>query len=225
MGQKVSPHGLRVGINKGWSSVWYADKADFAKNLLEDSKIREALKSKYYNANISSIEIERTDSKLIVNINTGRPGMLIGQKGAGIEEIKKVLAKVTDCKNIILNIKEVKRVDLDAQLIAEGIAMQLEKRVAFKRAIKDVMPRVMKAGAEGVKITVGGRLNGAEIARSESFHLGSLPLQTLRADIDYGTASAHTTYGVVGVKVWVYKGNILGKKNKTQKTTEMGGNE
>ncbi len=225
MGQKVSPHGLRVGINKGWSSVWYADKADFAKNLLEDKKIREALKSKYYNANISSIEIERTDSKLIVNINTGRPGMLIGQKGAGIETIKKDLAKVTDCKNIILNIKDVKRVDLDAQLIAEGIAMQLEKRVAFKRAIKDVMPRVMKAGAEGVKITVGGRLNGAEIARSESFHLGSLPLQTLRADIDYGTASAHTTYGVVGVKVWVYKGNILGKKNRTQKTTEMGGNE
>ncbi len=225
MGQKVSPHGLRVGINKGWSSVWYADKADFAKNLLEDNKIREALKSKYYNANISSIEIERTDSKLIVNINTGRPGMLIGQKGAGIEAIKKDLAKVTNCKNIILNIKEVKRVDLDAQLIAEGIAMQLEKRVAFKRAIKDVMPRVMKAGAEGVKITVGGRLNGAEIARSESFHLGSLPLQTLRADIDYGTASAHTTYGVVGVKVWVYKGNILGKKNRTQKTTEMGGNE
>lgn len=225
MGQKVSPHGLRVGINKGWSSVWYADKADFAKNLLEDKKIRETLKSKYYNANISSIEIERTDSKLIVNINTGRPGMLIGQKGAGIETIKKDLAKVTDCKNIILNIKDVKRVDLDAQLIAEGIAMQLEKRVAFKRAIKDVMPRVMKAGAEGVKITVGGRLNGAEIARSESFHLGSLPLQTLRADIDYGTASAHTTYGVVGVKVWVYKGNILGKKNRTQKTTEMGGNE
>ncbi len=225
MGQKVSPHGLRVGINKGWSSVWYADKADFAKNLLEDNKIREALKSKYYNANISSIEIERTNSNLIININTGRPGMLIGQKGAGIEVIKKELAKVVDCKNIILNIKEVKKIDLDAQLIAEGIATQLEKRVAFKRAIKDALPRVMKAGAEGVKITVGGRLNGAEIARSESFHLGSLPLQTLRADIDYGTASAKTTYGVIGVKVWVYKGNILGKKKATQKMTNMGGNE
>lgn len=225
MGQKVSPHGLRVGINKGWSSVWYADKADFAKNLLEDNKIREVLKSKYYNANISSIEIERTNSKLIVNIVTGRPGMLIGQKGSGIEAIKKDLATVTDVKNVVLNIKEVKRVDLDAQLIAEGIATQLEKRVAFKRAVKDVMPRVMKAGAEGVKITVGGRLNGAEIARSETFHLGSLPLQTLRADIDYGTASAHTTYGVVGVKVWVYKGNILNKKNRTQKSTNMGGNE
>ena len=225
MGQKVSPHGLRVGINKGWSSVWYADKADFAKNLLEDNKIREALKSKYYNANISSIEIERTNSNLIININTGRPGMLIGQKGAGIEVIRKELAKVVDCKNIILNIKEVKKIDLDAQLIAEGIATQLEKRVAFKRAIKDALPRVMKAGAEGVKITVGGRLNGAEIARSESFHLGSLPLQTLRADIDYGTASAKTTYGVIGVKVWVYKGNILGKKKATQKMTNMGGNE
>lgn len=224
MGQKVSPHGLRVGINKGWSSVWYADKADFAKNLLEDKKIRNVLKSKYGAASISSIEIERTDSRLIININTSRAGALIGTKGAGIEAMKKDLAKVTDVKNLVLNIKEVKRPDLDAQLIAESIANQLEKRVAFKRAIKDVMPRVMKAGAEGVKITVGGRLNGAEIARSESFHMGSLPLQTLRADIDYGTASAHTTYGVVGVKVWVYKGNILSKK-KAQKSTNMGGNE
>lgn len=224
MGQKVSPHGLRVGINKGWSSVWYADKADFAKNLLEDKKIRDVLKSKYGAASISSIDIERTDSRLIININTSRAGVLIGTKGAGIEAMKKDLAKVTDVKNLVLNIKEVKRPDLDAQLVAESIANQLEKRVAFKRAIKDVMPRVMKAGAEGVKITVGGRLNGAEIARSESFHMGSLPLQTLRADIDYGTASAHTTYGVVGVKVWVYKGNILNKK-KTQKSTNMGGNE
>ncbi len=224
MGQKVSPHGLRVGINKGWSSVWYADKADFAKNLLEDKKIRDVLKSKYSAASISSIDIERTDSRLIININTSRAGALIGTKGAGIEAMKKDLAKVTDVKNLVLNIKEVKRPDLDAQLVAESIANQLEKRVAFKRAIKDVMPRVMKAGAEGVKITVGGRLNGAEIARSESFHMGSLPLQTLRADIDYGTASAHTTYGVVGVKVWVYKGNILNKK-KTQKSTNMGGNE
>ena len=224
MGQKVSPHGLRVGINKEWSSVWYADKADFAKNLLEDNKIREFLKKKYYSCNISSIEIERTDARLIVTINTGRPGMIIGQKGAGIEQIKKELVKLTDSKNVVLNVKEVKKVDLDAQLVAEGIALQLEKRVSFKRAVKEAMPRVMKAGAQGVKITVSGRLGGAEIARAETFHVGSLPLQTLRADIDYGTASAHTTYGVVGVKVWIYKGDILGKR-KSPKNSNMGGNE
>lgn len=224
MGQKVSPHGLRVGINKEWSSVWYADKADFAKTLLEDNKIRTFLKKKYYSCNISSIEIERTDSRLIVTINTGRPGMVIGQKGAGIEQMKKEIAKMTDSKNIILNVKEVKKVDLDAQLVAEGIALQLEKRVAFKRAVKEALPRVMKAGAQGVKIVVGGRLNGAEIARSEEFHLGSLPLQTLRADISYGVARANTTYGVIGVKVWIYKGDILGKK-KSLKFSEVGGDE
>ena len=224
MGQKVSPHGLRIGINKNWSSVWYADKADFARNILEDKKIRDFLKKKYYNCNISSIEIERTDARVIVTINTGRPGMIIGQKGAGIEQIKKELIKLTKSNNIILNVKEVKKVDLDAQIVAEGIATQLEKRVAFKRAVKEALPRVMKAGAEGVKIIVGGRLNGAEIARSEEFHLGSLPLQTLRADIDYGVASAHTTYGVVGVKVWIYKGDILGKK-VAPKSSKTGGNE
>ncbi len=224
MGQKVSPHGLRVGINKNWSSVWYADKDEFAKNLLEDNKIREFLKKKYYNCNIRSIEIERTDSRIIVTINTGRPGMIIGQKGTGIEQIKKELSKLTNSKNLILNVKEVKKVDLDAQLVAEGIALQLEKRVAFKRAVKEVLPRVMKAGAQGVKIIVGGRLNGAEIARSEQFHLGSLPLHTLRADIDYGVASAFTTYGVIGVKVWIYKGDILGKK-KMPKSSDMGGND
>lgn len=224
MGQKVSPHGLRVGINKNWSSVWYADKADFAANLLEDNKIRKFLKKKYYNCNISSIEIERTDARVIVTINTGRPGMIIGQKGAGIEQIRKELSKLINSNNIILNVKEVKKVDLDAQLVAEGIALQLEKRVAFKRAVKEALPRVMKAGAQGIKIVVGGRLNGAEIARSEEFHLGSLPLQTIRANIDYGVASAYTTYGVVGVKVWIYKGDILGKKS-TPKSNDMGGNE
>ena len=224
MGQKVSPHGLRVGVNKNWSSVWYADKADFAANLLEDNKIRKFLKKKYYNCNISSIEIERTDARVIVTINTGRPGMIIGQKGAGIEQIRKELSKLINSNNIILNVKEVKKVDLDAQLVAEGIALQLEKRVAFKRAVKEALPRVMKAGAQGIKIVVGGRLNGAEIARSEEFHLGSLPLQTIRANIDYGVASAYTTYGVVGVKVWIYKGDILGKKS-TPKSNDMGGNE
>ncbi len=224
MGQKVSPHGLRVGINKNWSSVWYADKADFARNLLEDNQIRKFLKKKYYNCNISSIEIERTGARIVVTINTGRPGMLIGQKGAGIEQIRKELSKLINSNSIILNVKEVKKVDLDAQLVAEGIALQLEKRVAFKRAVKEALPRVMKAGAQGIKIIVGGRLNGAEIARSEEFHLGSLPLQTLRADIDYGVASAYTTYGVVGVKVWIYKGDILGKK-KAPKSSDMGGNE
>ena len=224
MGQKVSPHGLRVGINKNWSSVWYADKADFARNLLEDNQIRKFLKKKYYNCNISSIEIERTGARIVVTINTGRPGMLIGQKGAGIEQIRKELSKLINSNSIILNVKEVKKVDLDAQLVAEGIALQLEKRVAFKRAVKEVLPRVMKAGAQGVKIIVGGRLNGAEIARSEQFHLGSLPLHTLRADIDYGVASAFTTYGVIGVKVWIYKGDILGKK-KMPKSSDMGGND
>ncbi len=224
MGQKVSPHGLRVGVNKNWSSVWYADKADFAANLLEDNKIRKFLKKKYYNCNISSIEIERTDARVIVTINTGRPGMIIGQKGAGIEQIRKELSKLINSNNIILNVKEVKKVDLDAQLVAEGIALQLEKRVAFKRAVKEALPRVMKAGAQGIKIVVGGRLNGAEIARSEEFHLGSLPLQTIRANISYGVASAYTTYGVVGVKVWIYKGDILGKKS-TPKSNDMGGNE
>ena len=222
MGQKVSPHGLRIGINKDWSSHWFADKKSFASNLLEDNKLRKFIKKTYYNGNISDIQIERTEKRVTINILCGRPGLLIGQKGAGIEAMKAQLAKFVGDKNITINIKEVKKVDLDAQLVAESIALQLEKRVAFKRAMKDALPRVMKAGAQGCKVMVGGRLNGAEIARSAFYQEGSLPLQELRADIDYGFAEAHTTYGVLGVKVWIYKGDILGKK--TVKFEDKGGN-
>jgi len=222
MGQKVSPHGLRIGINKDWSSHWFADKKSFASNLLEDNQLRKFIKKTYYSSNISDIQIERTEKRITINILCGRPGVLIGQKGAGIEAMKAKLAKIVGDKNITINIKEVKKVDLDAQLVAESIALQLEKRVAFKRAMKEALPRVMKAGAQGCKVMVGGRLNGAEIARSAFYQEGSLPLQELRADIDYGFAEAHTTYGVLGVKVWIYKGDILGKKSV--KFEDKGGN-
>ncbi|MFA6666881.1 MAG: 30S ribosomal protein S3 [Bacilli bacterium] len=217
MGQKVSPHGFRVGINKNWSSQWFADKKSFAQNLLEDNKIRNLIKEKYYTSGISSIIIERTDSRVVINIKTARPGVLIGQRGAGIENLKKQLSKIVDMKNLVINIKEVKQIDLDAQLIAEGIALQVEKRVTFKRALKEALPRVMKAGAQGCKVMISGRLNGAEIARSAYYQEGSLPLQTIRADIDYGYARANTTYGVLGVKTWIYKGEILGKRNSEDK--------
>ena len=211
MGQKVSPHGLRVGINKNWSSVWYADKADFARNILEDKKIRDFLKKKYYNCNISSIEIERTDARVIVTINTGRPGMIIGQKGAGIEQIKKDLTKIiSPVKNFILNVKEIKKPDLDAQLVADSIAAQLEKRVQWRRALKQAMQRVMKAGAKGCKVQVSGVIDGANtMGRTEKYMEGSLPLHTLRADVDYGVSSAFTNYGKLGVKCWIFKGEIL----------------
>lgn len=222
MGQKVSPHGLRIGINKDWSSHWFADKDTFASNLLEDNKLRKFIKKTHYTANISDIQIERTEKRLTINILCGRPGMIIGQKGAGIEVLKNQLAKIIGDKSLTINIREVKKVDLDAQLVAESIALQIEKRVTFKRALKEALPRVMKAGARGCKVMIGGRLNGAEIARSAFYQDGSLPLQELRADIDYGFAEAHTTYGVLGVKVWIYKGEILGKKSV--KFEDKGGN-
>lgn len=210
MGQKVSPIGLRVGINKGWDSAWIAKKADVSKFILEDQNIRKTLKKKYYACNIAKIVIERTEARLIVNIYTARPGMLIGQKGAGIEEIKKLVSKVTESKNIVINIKEVKKPDLDATLVAESIATQLEKRVAFRRALKKAVQSVIKAGAKGVKVQVSGVVDGANtIARTEKYHEGSLPLHTLRADIDYGVAAAYTNYGKLGVKCWIYKGEIL----------------
>lgn len=212
MGQKVNPNGFRIGINKGWTSQWYADKKSFAKYILEDSKIREHITKKYAQCGISKIVIERTENRLIVNVYASRLGMLIGVKGAEIEVIKKALSKLTESKVIVLNIKEVKRPDVDATLVAQGIAQQLEKRVAWKRAAKMAVQKTMKAGALGVKVMVGGRLGGAEIAKSEHYHEGSLPLQTLRADIDYGTAEANTTFGVIGVKVWIYNGEILRKK-------------
>ena len=218
MGQKVSPIGLRIGVNKGWQSSWYANKKDIAKNIKEDDNIRTFIKKKYSNAAISSIEIERTATKVVVTLNTGRPGMLIGTKGAGIEEIKKELAKMVGAKTLFVNVKEVKKPDLDAVLVAEGIAQQLEKRVAFRRALKQAIQRVMKAGAKGCKVQVSGVVDGANtIARTENYMEGSLPLHTLRADIDYGVASAFTNYGKLGVKCWIYKGEILGKKTAENK--------
>ena len=217
MGQKVSPVGLRIGINKDWNSSWYANKKDFAKNILEDNTIRSFLKKKYYASAISKIEIERTATKLTVTINTGRPGMLIGTKGSGVEEIRKELAKIAGAKTLIVNIKEVKKPDLDATLVAENIASQLEKRIAFKRALKQGMQRVMKAGAKGCKVQVSGVVDGVNnIGRTVKYMEGSLPLHTLRADIDYGTAAAYTNYGKLGVKCWIYRGEILGKKSATE---------
>ena len=219
MGQKVNPHGFRVGIVKDWDASWYADKAQFAKLLKEDNTIREFIKKKYHDALISRVSIERAQGaqgKVVVNILTGRPGLVIGQKGAGIEQLRKELTKLVDGKQISINIKEVKNLDTDANVVAQSIAAQIEKRVLVKRAMKSSMQRVMKAGVQGCKIAVAGRINGAEIARTEQYAQGSIPLHTLRADIDYGFAEAHTTYGVLGVKVWIYKGEILANKTPKQ---------
>ena len=216
MGQKVNPHGMRVGIIKGWSSQWYADKKDFARLLKEDNVIREFLKKKYYSAAVSSIEIERSEGKISVTMMTARPGVLIGKGGANVEIIKNEIAKLSKGNAVSLNIVEVKKPDMDAQLVAEGIAAQLVKRVSFRRAVRQNMGRAMRAGAKGIKAMVSGRLDGAEIARSEHYHEGSIPLHTLRADIDYGFAEAHTTFGVIGVKVWIYKGEILAKKKSNE---------
>ena len=215
MGQKVNPHGMRVGIIKDWNSKWYADKKNFADTLIEDHKIREFLKKKLYSANVSKIEIERAaEDKVRVTIYTAKPGYVIGKGGAEIEKLKKEVQKFTD-KNIFMDIKEIKRPDRDAQLVAESIALSLENRVSFRRALKQAMSRTMKAGALGIKASVGGRLGGADIARREFYSEGTIPLQTLRADIDYGFAEADTTYGKLGVKVWIYKGEVLpAKKNK-----------
>lgn len=209
MGQKVNPHGLRVGVIAGWNAQWYANKKDFSKYVLEDHKIREYIKKKYYAFGISKVAIERAQDKVVINIHTSKPGMLIGTKGAGVEQLKKELGKIVKAGSIHINILEVKRHDMDAVLVAESVAQQLEKRASFRRTMKQAMSRVMRSGAKGVKIMVAGRLDGAEIARSESYHEGSIPLQTMRADIDYGTAEAHTTFGIIGIKVWVYKGEVL----------------
>ena len=212
MGQKVNPHGLRVGIIKDWDSKWYAE-ADFADNLIEDYEIRTFLKKKLYAAGVSKIEIERASDRVKVIIYTAKPGIVIGKGGAEIEKLKSEVQKMTG-KKLFIDIKEVKRPDRDAQLVAENIAAQLENRVSFRRAMKSTMQRTMKAGAKGIKACVGGRLGGAEIARSEHYSEGTIPLQTLRADIDYGFAEAATTYGRLGVKVWIYKGEVLPAKTK-----------
>lgn len=218
MGQKVHPHGLRLGIIKTWDAKWYAGK-DYAANLHEDIKIRDFLKQKAYAAGVSKIHIERAANRVKVTIHTAKPGMVIGRGGAGIEEIKNDLKKITD-KQIDVNISEVKQPELDATLVAENIASQLERRIAFRRAMKQSVTRTMRLGAKGIKIMCGGRLGGAEIARSESYREGSIPLHTLRADIDYGTAEAHTTYGRIGVKVWIYKGEVLPEAKKTVAANE-----
>lgn len=207
MGQKVNPHGLRVGIIKDWDSKWYSDK-DYEKFLLEDIKIREFIKEKLFLSGISKVEIERASNRARISIHTAKPGMVIGRQGSNIELLKNDLKKMTDSV-IDINIVEVKTPDMDATLVAENIASQLERRIAFRRAMKQCVGRTMRMGAKGIKVQVGGRLGGAEIARSESYREGSIPLHTLRADIDYGTAEAHTTYGRIGVKVWIYKGEVL----------------
>ena len=212
MGQKVDPNGLRTGVSKPWASKWYADKAHFADNIVEDDKIRKFIKKKYYEQAISKIVIERAADKVVVAIHTARPAVLIGKAGAGVEEIKKEVEKlVASGKKVSINIMEVKHPDADAQLVAENIAHQLEQRASFRRAMKQAMSKAMKAGAKGVKTMVSGRLDGAEIARSEQYREGSIPLQTLRADIEYGVATANTTFGAIGVKCWIYKGEVLGK--------------
>ena len=215
MGQKVNPHGLRVGVIKDWDSRWYADTKndEFAANLAEDHKIRTYLKKSLYNANISKIEIERAaNDKVRVVIYTAKPGFVIGKGGAEIEKVRKEVQKLTS-KNVNIDIKEIKRPDRDAQLVAENIAQSLENRVSFRRAMKQAMQRTMKSGVLGIKASVSGRLGGADIARREFYSEGTIPLQTLRADIDYGFAEAATTYGRLGVKVWIYKGEVLPTKN------------
>lgn len=212
MGQKVHPHGLRVGVIKDWDAKWYADDKHFADSLIEDFKIREYLKKAAFQSGVSKIEIERAAKRVKINIYTAKPGMVIGKGGQGIEVLKKELAKMAEEKNIIINIVEVKKPEIDAQLMSESIAQQLEKRISFRRAMKQTIGRAMKSGAKGVKTACAGRLGGAEIARTEQYHEGTIPLQTLRADIDYGFAEANTTYGKIGVKVWVYKGEILPAK-------------
>ena len=221
MGQKVNPHGLRVGVIKDWDTKWYADKKDFSKYLVEDKKIRDFVKTECFKAGVSRIEIERKgDDKTLVAIATGKPGIIIGRQGAGIEDLKKKLAAKFG-RNFFINVNEIKSVDTEAQLVAENIAKQLEERVSFRRAMKQAMSRAMKMGAKGIKTAVGGRLGGAEIARREHYHEGTIPLQTLRADIDYGFSEAKTTYGRIGVKVWIYKGAIYPAPRKV-KVTEGG---
>ena len=220
LGQKVNPNGIRIGIVKTWDAKWYADK-DFADNLHEDIKIRKYLKEQLGAAGVSKIETERSKNRLKLTIHTAKPGMVIGRGGSGIEQIKDGLKGKTE-KNVDINIAEIRQPDLDATLVAENIAQQLERRIAFRRAMKQSVGRTMRLGAKGIKVKVSGRLGGAEIARSEAYREGSIPLHTLRADIDYGTAEARTTYGRIGVKVWIFKGEILPEKKQSQKAAAEG---
>jgi small subunit ribosomal protein S3 len=221
VGQKVNPVGLRIGIIRDWESKWYAGK-DFGDLLLEDVKIREFLKNKLKDAAVSRFEIERAANRVNVTIHTAKPGMVIGKGGSEVENLRTQLAKIANGKKVHINISEIKQADLDATLVAESIAQQLERRISFRRALKQAIQRTMRAGAKGIKTGVSGRLGGAEIARSEGYSEGTVPLHTLRADIDYGTAEAHTTYGRIGVKVWIYRGEILPAKKKA--AIQEGGN-
>ncbi|MDD6186690.1 MAG: 30S ribosomal protein S3 [Oscillospiraceae bacterium] len=221
MGQKVNPHGLRVGVIKNWDSRWFVEKQQFGDTLVEDYNIRKVLKAQLYTAGVSKIEIERDSKVLRINIFCAKPGMVIGRQGAEIEKLKAQIAKMVKrpADEVIVNITEVKAADADAQLVAENIAAQLEKRIAFRRAMKQAMSRAMRLGVKGIKASCSGRLGGADIARTEQYHEGTIPLQTLRADIDYGFAEADTTFGKVGVKVWIYKGEVL----KVSKPRREGG--
>ncbi|KNF08025.1 30S ribosomal protein S3 [Gottschalkia purinilytica] len=221
MGQKVNPHGLRVGVIKDWDSKWYADKKDFGEYLVEDNKIRKHVKKRLLIAGVSRIEIERAANRVKVTINTAKPGMVIGKGGQGVEQLRKELEKLTK-KNVSVNVEEIKVPELDAQLVAENIAGQLERRISFRRAMKQSIQRSMRAGIKGIKTSVSGRLGGADMARTEGYSEGTIPLQTIRADIDYGFAEADTTYGKIGVKVWLYKGEVLptSKVESKEKSTE-----
>ena len=219
MGQKVNPHGLRVGVIKDWDSKWYAEK-EFSEYLAEDYKIREYLKKQLYSADVAKLEIEKKANTIKISIHTAKPGIIIGKKGEDIEKLKKEVSALTD-KQVFINIVEIKQADMSAQLVAENIASQLERRISFRRAMKGAMSRSMKMGAKGIKTSCSGRLGGAEIARTEQYHEGTIPLQTLRADIDYGFAEANTTYGKIGCKVWSYKGEVL-SESRRPKTQEGG---
>lgn len=219
MGQKVNPHGLRVGIIKDWDSKWYADKKTFNEYLVEDNKIREFVKKKLFISGVSKIEIERAANRVKVTVFTAKPGMVIGKGGSGVEELRLDIEKMTK-KSVVVNVEEIKVPELDAQLVAENIASQLERRVSFRRAMKQAIQRTMRAGGKGIKTAVSGRLGGADMARTEGYSEGTIPLQTLRADIDYGFAEANTTYGKLGVKVWLYKGEVLPTK-KVEKVEEV----
>lgn len=216
MGQKVNPHGIRVGIIKEWDSRWYADKKNYGDNLVEDYNLRVYLKKKLFQAGVDKIEIEKFANKIRLSVHAAKPGIIIGKGGSEIEKLKKEVENLTG-KTVILNVIEVKSPDLSAQLVAENIASQLERRITFRKAMKQAMSRTMKLGAKGIKIAVSGRVGGAEIARTEQYHEGTIPLQTLRADIEYGFTEANTTYGKLGVKVWIYKGEVLAESKGVKK--------
>lgn len=221
MGQKVNPHGLRVGIIKDWDSKWIAGKKDFGDQLVEDYNIRRFVKKACFDAGVAKIVIERKQNRLYVTIHAAKPGIIIGRQGAEIEKLKKQIEKLTK-QAVNINIMEVKQPDTNAQLVAENIAAQLEKRISFRRAMKQVMGRAMRMGIKGIKTSVSGRVGGAEIARTEQYHEGTIPLQTLRADIDYGFTEAKTTYGILGVKVWIYKGEVLQENKRTERRPRGG---